>query len=68
MKGETLIKAKVTHKGFTREGDTISVFDGDGREIAIRRVQISPLRKLLKDISKKDAGSLKYLEYCGYVW
>lgn len=63
-----MIQAKISHKGFTKESDTISIFDSDGREIAIHRQQISSLRKLLRDISKKDIGSLKYLEYCGCAW
>lgn len=49
-----MIKAKVTHKGSSSNGDVISIFDADGREIAIRRHQIKLLRSLLKGIGKKE--------------
>ena len=32
-------------------GDTVSIFDNDGREIAIQRYQIPELTKLLKEES-----------------
>ena len=62
------MKARITHKGLNRQGDTISLFDNDNREIAIRRNQIGGFIKLLKDINKKDKGSLEWLEYSGIVW
>lgn len=64
------MKAQITRQGLTRDGDTVSIWDSDGREIAIRRKQIGPLIKLLKDMRKREYGEtgLEYLEYCGVVW
>lgn len=62
------MKARIAHKGLHRQSDTLSLFDNDNREIAIRHSQIGGLIKLLKDISKKDTGSLEWLEYSGVVW
>lgn len=64
------MRAEITRKGLTRNGDTVSIFDNDKREIAIRRTQIAPLIKLLRDISKREYGEvgLEYLETCGVVW
>ena len=65
------MKAKITRQqtpGRMRNSDVVSIFDSDGREIAIRRGQIPQLIKLLKDIRLKSEGSLELLEYCGKVW
>ena len=62
------MRARITHKGLNKQGDTVSIFDNDNREITIRRSQIKGFIKLLKDINSKDNGSLNWLEYAGVVW
>ena len=65
------MKVVITHqetKGRMRNSDTISLFDSDGREIAIRRGQIPQVIRLLKDIRVKSEGSLILLEHAGVVW
>jgi len=52
------MRAQVTWKGMRFESDTISIFDDDGREIAIHRDQIPKLIELLKAIEKREFGKL----------
>jgi hypothetical protein len=64
---EDSMRAKVTYQGRVRDSDTISIWDNDGREIAIHRKQIKPLIKLLKEVDKREYGQLglEYLEAYG---
>lgn len=64
------MKAKITRKGKLRSWDTVSIWDNDNREIAIRRSQIRPLIKLLRNIERREHGQLgvEYLETVGVVW
>lgn len=58
------MKTQITSQGLNRSGDTVSVWDNDNREIAIRRNQVDALIKLLLEVRKRDYGQLA-IEYTG---